>query len=223
MGVEKAKLEEKPVRIMKIHFVDIVLLKPHEELDPEESRQLIESINEKGVFYKPILADKDSFIILDGHHRWDGLKRMGVKKIPCLLLDYFDNEIKLYTWYPVLNEKLEKILEFFDHDHLEGYENYLEEYTFVITDGKRYYGLRDEKDIIRYIESKGYNFEYVDTIETALKGTEDGKTVFLRRSRTKKEIIEKASRDEVFSPKTTRHWFLYKYPYLYIKKERLIS
>ena len=223
MGVEKAKLEEKPLRIMKIHFIDIDMLKPHEALDPLELELFIKSMNEKGVFYKPMLVDKNSFVILDGHHRWAALKKMGAKKIPCIFLDYFDEEIKLYTWYPVLNEKLEKILKFFNHKSLSGYEKYLEKYSFVITDGKKYYGLKDRKDIIRYIEKKGYNFEYVDTIETALKETRNGKTAFLRRSLTKKEVIEKASRNEVFSPKTTRHWFPYKYPYLYIKKEEMIS
>lgn len=223
MGVEKTKLEEKPVRIMKIHFIDTDVLKPHEALDPLELELFVKSINEKGVFYKPMLVDKTSFVILDGHHRWVGLKEMGVKKIPCILLDYFDGEIKLYTWYPVLNEKLEKVLEFFDHYPLEGYENHLEDYSFIITGGKKYYGLKDKKSIIKYIEKKGYNFEYVDTIEAALKETKNGKTAFLRRTLTKEEVIEKASRNEVFSPKTTRHWFPYKYPYLYIKKEELIS
>jgi len=147
---------------------------------------------------------------------------MGAKKIPCIFLDYFDDEIKLYAWYPVLNEKLEKILKFFDHDFLKEYENHLGKYSFIITDGKKYYGLKNRKDIIRYIEKRGYNFEYVDTIETALKETGNGKTAFLRRSLTKKEVIEKASRNEVFSPKTTRHWFPYKYPYLYVKKEEMI-
>lgn len=221
MGVEKAKLEEKPLRIMRIHFVDIDLLKPHEALDPVELKLLIESINEKGVFYKPMLVDRDSFVILDGHHRWAGLKEMGAKKIPCILLDYFDDEIKLYTWYPVLNENIEKILEFFDHDALNSYEGYLERYSFVITDGNRYYGLKGE-NIIENIEKRGYNFEYYDTAESALKETENGKTAFLRRAPTKREVIEKASKNEVFYPKTTRHWFPYKYPYTYIKKEELI-
>ncbi len=223
MGVEKAKLEEKPVRIMKIHSIDTDILKPHEALDPLELELFVKSINEKGIFYKPMLVDKTSFVILDGHHRWIALKKMGAKKIPCILLDYFDGEIKLYTWYPVLNEKLEKVLEFFDHYPLEGYENHLEDYSFIITDGKKYYGLKDRKSIITHIEKKGYNFEYVDTIEAALKETKNGKTAFLRRATTKEEVIEKASKNEVFSPKTTRHWFPYKYPYLYIKKEALIS
>ena len=222
MGVEKAKLEEKPVRIMKVEFVDIDRLKPHEELDPQESKLLIKSINEKGVFYKPMLVDRDSYVILDGHHRWDGLKKMGVKKIPSILLNYLDEEIKLYTWYPVLDETMERVLTFFDHKQLEEYESHLDRYEFIVTDGKSYYGLNDKKDIIRYIEENGYNFEYVDTIETALEETEKGKTAFLRRTVTKSEVIEKASNNEVFPPKTTRHWFPYKYPYLYIKKEELI-
>jgi len=223
MGVEKAKLEEKSLRIMKIDFIDIDLLKPHEALDPLELKLLIESINEKGVFYKPMLVDKKSFVILDGHHRWAGLKKMGIKKVPCILLDYFDDEIKLYTWYPVLNEKIEKILEFFDYDLLDEYEKYLGNYEFIITNGKNYYGLKGNDDIIKRIEKKGYNFEYVDTIDAALKETKNGKIAFLRRAPTKKEVIEKASKNEVFSPKTTRHWIPYKYPYIYIKKEELIS
>jgi hypothetical protein len=221
MGVEKAQLEEKPVRIMKIHSLNIDLLKPHEALDPEESRLLIESIEEKGVFYKPMLVARDSLVILDGHHRWDGLKRLGAKTIPSILLDYFDDEIKLYTWYPILDEPFEIVEEFFDWTPLKGYEKYLTQYPFIVTDGERYHGLETE-NAIHDIEESGCTFSYVDTIGTALKEAKSDKTVFLRRAPTKKEVIERASRNEVFPPKTTRHWFPYKYPYIYIKKEELI-
>ncbi|MEA1993097.1 MAG: ParB N-terminal domain-containing protein [Euryarchaeota archaeon] len=223
MGVEKAKFEEKPVRIMRVQNIDIDLLKPHEALDPLESKLLIKSINEKGVFYKPMLVARDSKVIIDGHHRWDGLKRMGVKKIPCILLNYFDDEIKLYTWYPILNEKPERILEIFDYDTLNDYEGHFDSYAFIITYRKKYYGLKTEKDVIRHIEDKGYDFGYVDAIETALKEVENGKTAFLRKAPSKEEVIEKASRNEVFPAKTTRHWFPYKYPYVYITKEELVQ
>ncbi len=222
MGVEKAKFEEKPLRIQKNHFVDLEKLHPHEALDPVESRLLIGSINEKGVFYKPMLVARNSFVILDGHHRWDGLMKMGAKKGPCILLDYFDDEIKLYTWYPLLEEPLETVLESFDHDPLNGYKNHLDEYPFIATDGTTYYGITKE-NMISVVEERGHEFGYVDTLETALSEAGNTKTAFVRRAPTKQEVIDKASNGEVFPPKTTRHWFPYKYPYIYIPKEELIK
>lgn len=47
------------------------------------------------MFY-PVVVEKTNFVILDGHHRVKAFEFLGIKKIPCLLVDYFSEEIKVF-------------------------------------------------------------------------------------------------------------------------------
>ncbi len=46
-----------------------------------------------GKFIKPIIVDKKSNVILDGHHRVFALKKLGCHKIPALALNYQSRRI----------------------------------------------------------------------------------------------------------------------------------
>lgn len=43
----------------------------------------------------PVLADKKTFVLLDGHHRLLALKELGIRRIPALLVDYRGRDIKV--------------------------------------------------------------------------------------------------------------------------------
>ena len=43
----------------------------------------------------PIAVDKKTYVILDGHHRLQALKRLGYTKIPVILIDYHSPNIKV--------------------------------------------------------------------------------------------------------------------------------
>jgi len=80
---------------MNIKLIPIKELKPHEKIRPAHSRYLEEKIKRDGIFTHPIIIDRATFTILDGHHRVTALKRLGIKKIPALLIDYFDPRVKV--------------------------------------------------------------------------------------------------------------------------------
>jgi hypothetical protein len=63
-------------------------LLPHEEVDPERVRGLVEEIRRAGAFYPPILVDDRTRVILDGHHRWHAASTMGLQRLPCYCVDY---------------------------------------------------------------------------------------------------------------------------------------
>jgi len=67
------------------------LLRPHEDVDAERLERLIAEINNAGTFYPPVLVDRRSHVILDGHHRWSAATRLGLAALPCYVVDYFDD------------------------------------------------------------------------------------------------------------------------------------
>lgn len=48
----------------------------------------------------PVLVDRNSFVILDGHHRVLALKRLGCGVIPSYLVDYRDPGVEVTVWEP---------------------------------------------------------------------------------------------------------------------------
>ena len=80
----------------EIELLPVSKLKPHEEFTLGRLRALIKALKKCGVLWFPVLVDNKDFIILDGHHRVEAFKRMGLRKILCRLVDYDDPEIKVF-------------------------------------------------------------------------------------------------------------------------------
>ena len=57
--------------------------------------ELKNEILSDGILKMPIAVDKKTYIILDGHHRLHALRRIGCKRIPCILFDYQSPEIEV--------------------------------------------------------------------------------------------------------------------------------
>ena len=93
MKTKKRKLKEKEVVLLGIEE-----LKEHEEIRPDYLDALKNEILSDGILKMPICIDKHTCIILDGHHRLQALKRLGCKKIPCVLVDYQSPDISVISW-----------------------------------------------------------------------------------------------------------------------------
>ncbi|NMC60128.1 MAG: ParB N-terminal domain-containing protein [Candidatus Methanofastidiosa archaeon] len=96
---------------MEIEFVDVERLYTHERIVPSVLNRLIIKMEREKKFSVAIIVDRNTMTILDGHHRFEAAKRLGCKKVPCLLLDYNDPEIKLGQWFPVIYGDIGKIVE----------------------------------------------------------------------------------------------------------------
>jgi len=84
---------------IQIDLVDIDLLRPHEETDQEYVKILTEKISRDKILRRPLLIDSEEMIILDGHHRYEALKRLGMRKVPVIKIRYKDDEhIKIDKW-----------------------------------------------------------------------------------------------------------------------------
>jgi len=89
---------------------EIEELREHEEIRPDYLEALKNEIQLDGILKMPICIDKNTCIILDGHHRLQALKRLGCKKIPCVLVDYQSPEIKVIAWREGETMTKEKII-----------------------------------------------------------------------------------------------------------------
>lgn len=79
-------------------ILPINLLKLHEGVKDELVNKLAEEINKDGYLKKAILVDKQTLTVLDGHHRIMALRKLGCRKVPCLLVDYLSERIHVVSW-----------------------------------------------------------------------------------------------------------------------------
>jgi len=100
----KSKKEE-------IAFFNIDELREHEEIRPDYLETLKNEILSDGLLKMPICIDKETCIILDGHHRLQALKRIGCTKIPVVMVDYHSPEIKVIPWREGETITKEKIID----------------------------------------------------------------------------------------------------------------
>lgn len=84
---------------MEVELVQVTWLKPHEHIRPERVEELRMKIQQNGYLHKPLLVDRVSGTILDGHHRYTAGQALGLSLLPALLFDYLDEErIRVDTW-----------------------------------------------------------------------------------------------------------------------------
>ena len=80
-------------------LVDLQWLKPHEEVRVEKVDELAEVTKKWGCYTKPLLVDRTTGAILDGHHRYHVGIVLGLKRLPVVLFDYLaDEAITVEPW-----------------------------------------------------------------------------------------------------------------------------
>jgi hypothetical protein len=78
-------------------MLDPTLLIPHEDVSNHKLLDVISCIKNTRSIY-PIIVDRSTYLILDGHHRYYASLALKIRKIPALLVDYMDPRIKVGKW-----------------------------------------------------------------------------------------------------------------------------
>lgn len=76
-----------------VTFIDLGLILPNEEVYHDRVDWLASKIEMEKLWRVPVPIDRDSFAIMDGHHRRAAAQRLNLKRIPCILLDYSEVEL----------------------------------------------------------------------------------------------------------------------------------
>jgi hypothetical protein len=66
---------------------------PHEDVEDARVNDVADEIRAAGSFYPPILVDRSTRVILDGHHRWRASVELGLRVLPCYCVDYLGNPL----------------------------------------------------------------------------------------------------------------------------------
>lgn len=100
VSVDKISVERYVIKELSgvLVILPINLLKPHEGVKDELVNELAEEISKDRFLKKAILVDKQTLTILDGHHRVMALRKLGYRKVPCLLVDYSSGRIHVLSW-----------------------------------------------------------------------------------------------------------------------------
>ena len=86
-------------RVMEIVLIEMQKLLPHEEIKQKNLTKLIDLVKKRGGLYDPILVDRETKTLLDGHHRYNTALHLGLKFIPGIEVDYLEDEsIQVESW-----------------------------------------------------------------------------------------------------------------------------
>lgn len=226
IGLEDSRYEEKPLRVFPIRWRPIEELQPHEDVNPEEMRALLDSLKSMGIFFKPLLVDRDSGTLLDGTHRWAGLRELGAGHAPTVNLDYpNDEEIQLFTWYPVYQNSPERLFSVLDGLEVER-TTVSRPYQAEDLSGPHLFGpdacyRLESCSLTLFFELEDrLEFSYTDRIDP---GFEEEKYVFYRQPPDREEVIRLAREGRNVPAKSTRHWLPYKYQHIMVTLEELAN
>ncbi len=83
-------------------LVPIERLLEHEEIEDDNVIDLVSEIQRSGFFDDPIWVARDSYVILNGHHRVAALRALHAVRAPAWILDYETDLVSLEPWQPGL-------------------------------------------------------------------------------------------------------------------------
>jgi L-serine kinase (ADP) len=75
-------------------------LRPHEQIEEADAEHLATHIWELGIVQEPIWVSREEGVILNGHHRYAALRKLGVPTVPAWIVDYHDPAMELSRWGP---------------------------------------------------------------------------------------------------------------------------
>lgn len=84
---------------MRVQLIPVEVLKPHEQVIEKKVDQLERMTIRWDAYTKPLLVDGATGTILDGHHRFEIARRLDLQCLPCVVVDYLDDDsITLLLW-----------------------------------------------------------------------------------------------------------------------------
>ena len=188
-------------------LIDILRLRDHEEIDPFRFKELMKEMIEDGFQRDPIIVDKESGVVLDGHHRRNILKTLGYSKIASYQVQYMeDDKIRVKTWYPVVIGSKRRLMQIIEDHGIELTPNNKNNSKNLLVLKGRTFQLPSRNEVMNALLEK-IKFQYVSTKNLALRLVEEGRVAgaFIFKPVTKEDVLMVALSNDPFPPKTTRH------------------
>ena len=183
-------------------------LKEHEQTDPIRLEEIKTMLIKDNFQRDPIIVDKKTLVVVDGHHRLNALKQLGHKRVAVYYINYLeDKNIIVHTWYPIILGSRRKLMKLVNEKfiNLNSDSKQSPHGELVVKD--KIYSLKSGREsIMRTLVGK-VRIDYAFTIEIArdlaFKGKVAGALIF--KSVSKRDVINAALSGKKFPPKTTQN------------------
>lgn len=199
----------------------------HEQTIPDLLRQLAWSIRAEGHLRHPIIADKRSFVVLDGMHRVAALQRLGIKRVPVCMVDYESPAVKVCSWYRTINgadviehiqtqveqagSSMKRIKRIDDRNiGVSPVVAAIKTENEVFSVRSPFATLKEAYDIIESIEERmkanGLEVHYETELDASKKlRSHEADAILYTPKLSKREIVVTATSGQLFAYKATRH------------------
>jgi hypothetical protein len=87
-----------PVAGYLVAFCPLARLRASEEVHPDRVQALARRIRDEGRWLAPLPIDEASSLVMDGNHRLRAAHLLGLRRLPCVLLDYADPRVSVACW-----------------------------------------------------------------------------------------------------------------------------
>jgi hypothetical protein len=77
----------------EVVYVETSTLRHIEDFSRRRVAWLAKKIQHEGVWTKPVVLDRAHHLVMDGQHRMEVARRLGLKVIPAILFDYAEVEV----------------------------------------------------------------------------------------------------------------------------------
>ncbi len=84
--------------LLKVELLPLEQLRPHEEFCLKNYEYWLTQVKEQQHWTNPILVDSEHNIIMDGHHRYQIALHLKLKYIPCILISYGNQFLKVSNY-----------------------------------------------------------------------------------------------------------------------------
>jgi len=189
-------------------LIDISRLRDHEKVDPFRFKELMEELIEDGFQRDPIIVDKESGVVLDGHHRRNILKTLGYSKIASYQVRYMEDDgIRVKTWYPIVVDSKRRLIQTIKDRQIELMPSTKDNSkNLLVLKNENFQLAAGRREVMNALVKK-MKFQYVPTKKIALSLIEDGRAAgtFIFEPVTKEDVLKVALSNDPFPPKTTRH------------------
>lgn len=76
----------------------LTLIRPSEEVNKQHVDYLADEITRCKRWTTPVPIERQTGIIMDGNHRYQAAKILGLSCIPCVRFDYSDKRVSVFHW-----------------------------------------------------------------------------------------------------------------------------
>ena len=76
----------------------------YEKVDKKRVYEIEQDMSRRGKLLNPVIYDPSERLLVDGHHRVEAFRQLGLRSIATFNVDYFSKEVMIKNWYRILSK-----------------------------------------------------------------------------------------------------------------------